>query len=109
LNIFPVEDTVPGFKNYLLAFQLPDLWLVFTSILTGVSIFKKKEISVFFGIALGSSMLFFGLYALLYDIVTGLILEIKAGEIFGKGVTVYNIVVGIIIMIICWKNRKMFL
>lgn len=39
-----------------------------------------------FGVALGSAMLFFGLYALLYDFNTGLLFELSAGEVFGKAV-----------------------
>lgn len=104
-GLFPLEDTVPGYSSYFLAFQLADLWLIFTSMLAGFLLWKKKEIALLFGIAAGSAMIFFGLYALLYDLLTGLFFNLSGGEILGKLVTFVNIVGGILFIIGFWKLK----
>lgn len=103
---FPVVDEVPGFRNYFLSFAVADMWLVLSALLAGFFALKRDPRAVLFGVALGSAMLFFGLYAMLYDFNTGLLFELSAGEIFGKAVTVYNIVGGIVVMLLSWKGRE---
>lgn len=49
-------------------------------------------------------MLFFGLYALFYDLNTGLLFKMSADELFGKGVTLYNIAVGAALMRLGWTS-----
>lgn len=102
---FPVEESVPGFRNYFLSFQVADLWLILLAFLTGAFILLKNPKALLFGIALGSAMVFFGLYALLYDLNTGLFYDFSAGELFGKFVTFYNILAGFLIMWLSWKDR----
>lgn len=102
---FPVEESVPGFRNYFLSFQLADLWLILLAFLTGTFILLKNPKALLFGIALGSAMVFFGLYALLYDLNTGLFYDFSAGELFGKFVTFYNILAGLVIMRLSWKDK----
>ncbi len=50
------------------------------------------------GAALGSAMVFFGLYSLLYDLNTGLLFSLSAGELFGKLVFLYNVIAGFVFM-----------
>ena len=102
---FPVEESVPGFRNYFLSFQVADLWLILLAFMTGIFILLKNPKALLFGIALGSAMVFFGLYALLYDLNTGLFYDFSAGELFGKFVTFYNIIAGLAIMGLSWKDR----
>jgi hypothetical protein len=102
---FPVEESVPGFHNYFLSFQAADLWLVLLALLTGIFIILKDPKAQLFGIALGSAMVFFGLYSLLYDLNTGLFFDFSSGELFGKFVTFYNILGGLFFIIISWKDR----
>lgn len=102
---FPVEESVPGFRNYFLSFQVADLWLILLAFLTGAFILLKNPKALLFGIALGSAMVFFGLYALLYDLNTGLFYDFSAGELFGKFVTFYNTLAGFLIMWLSWKDR----
>ncbi len=106
LGIFPVDESVPGFRNYFLSFQVADLWLIILAFLTGVNIILKNTKALLFGIALGSAMVFFGLYSLLYDLNTGLFLNFSESELFGKGVTFYNIFAGLSFILFSWKDRR---
>lgn len=92
---FPVSESVPGFRNYFLSFVAADLWLVVASFMTGTFILLKDPKALLFGVALGSAMVFFGLYALMYDLNTGLLFDFSAGELFGKAVTLYSLLVGV--------------
>ncbi|MGA9399211.1 MAG: hypothetical protein WBV22_13255 [Anaerolineaceae bacterium] len=104
---FPVEDSVPGFRNYFLSFQAADLWLILLAFMTGIFILLKNQKSLLFGIALGSAMVFFGLYALLYDLNTGLFFNFSASELFGKAVTFYNILAGLLVIYLSWRDRQL--
>jgi hypothetical protein len=105
LGGFPVLESVPGFRNYFLSFVAADLWLVVASVLTGVFIFLNDAKALLFGVALGSAMVFFGLYALAYDFNTGLLFDLSARELFGKAVTLYNLLAGSLIMVLSWRDR----
>ncbi len=102
---FPVSESVPGFRNYFLSFVAADLWLVVASFMTGTFILLKDARALLFGVALGSAMVFFGLYALMYDLNTGLLFDFSAGELFGKAVTLYNLLVGVLLMVLSWRDR----
>jgi len=102
---FPVTESVPGFRNYFLSFVAADLWLTIAAFLTGIFVLLKDPRALLFGVALGSAMVFFGLYSLLYDLNTGLLFSFAAGELFGKAVTLYNILVGFLFMFLSWKDK----
>ena len=104
---FPIDESVPGFRNYFLSFQAADLWLILLAFLTGIFIILRNPKALLFGIALGSSMVFFGLYSLLYDLNTGLFFNFSASELFGKCVTFYNILAGLLFIFLSWKDRQM--
>ena len=102
---FPVTESVPGFRNYFLSFVAADLWLTIAAFLTGIFVLLKDPRALLFGVALGSAMVFFGLYSLLYDLNTGLLFSFAAGELFGKAVTLYNIFAGFLFMFLSWKDK----
>jgi hypothetical protein len=102
---FPVTESVPGFRNYFLSFVAADLWLTLAAFMTGTFILLKDPRALLFGVALGSSMVFFGFYSLLYDLNTGLLFSFAAGELFGKAVTLYNILAGFLFMFLSWKDK----
>jgi hypothetical protein len=104
---FPINESVPGFRNYFLSFQAADLWLILLAFLTGIFIVLRDPKALLFGIALGSAMVFFGLYALLYDLNTGLFFNYSAGELIGKSVTFFNILAGLLFISLSWKDRQM--
>jgi hypothetical protein len=101
---FPVEESVPGFRNYFLSFQVADMWLILLAFMAGTFVLLKNPKALLFEIALGSAMVFFGLYSLLYDLNTGLFYDFSAGEFFGKFVTFYNLLIGFLFMFLGWKD-----
>jgi hypothetical protein len=103
---FPVTESVPGFRNYFLSFVGADLWLILAAFLSGTFTLMKDPRALLFGVALGSAMLFFGLYALFYDLNTGLLFNFSTTELFGKAVTFYNIFAGLLFMFLSWKDRS---
>lgn len=103
-GLFPVVEEVPGFRNYFLSFQAADMWLVGAGLLAAYFALKRDARgAVFFGVALGSAMLFFGLYAFMYDLKTGLLFDMSSGELFGKAVTLYNLGAGALLMFVSWR------
>lgn len=102
---FPVVESVPGFRNYFLSFIAADLWLVLAAFLTGILILLRDSRAVLFGVALGSAMVFFGLYSLVYDLKTGLFFSFSPDELFGKAVTLYNLLGGCMLMYLSWRDR----
>ena len=102
---FSIDESVPGFRNYFLSFLAADLWLILLAFLSGIFIILKNPKALLFGIALGSAMVFFGLYSLLYDLNTGLFFNFSASELFGKCVTFYNIFAGLLFISLSWKDR----
>jgi hypothetical protein len=104
---FPVDESVPGFRNYFLSFQAADLWLILLAFMTGIFIILKNPKALLFGIALGSAMVFFGLYSLLYDLNTRLFFNFSASELFGKCMTFYNIFIGLLFISLSWKDRQL--
>ena len=103
---FLVDESVPGFRNYFLSFQAADGWLILLAFLTGIFILLRNPKALLFGIALGSAMVFFGLYSLLYDLNTGLFFNFTEGELFGKFVTFFNLLAGLYFIIVSWIDRR---
>lgn len=105
-GMFPVEDKIPGFRNYFISFLLADIWLVMNAILTGVLMLLKNSKVISSGISLGSAMVFFGLYSFLYDFNTKLLFDFSYGELFGKLITFYNIIGGLFFIIYFSKIKQ---
>ena len=102
-GVFPVAETVPGFRNYFLSFAVADMWLVGAAFMTAALTARRDPRALVFGVALGSAMVFFGLYALMYDLSIGVLFSLAPGELFGKAVTLYNLVAGVVFMVLSWK------
>jgi len=105
-GIFPVKELVPGYVVWFKSFPVADLWIAVSSFLAGIFLLKNKELSVFFGIASGSSLLFLGLYALLYGINTGLLFILTVDEVIEIAIKIYCLSVGTLFMIFFWKIRR---
>lgn len=101
---FPINESVPGFRNYFVSFVAADMWLVIAGLCAARLITKGDRRASLAATALGSAMMFFGLYALLYDFNTGLLFRMSADELFGKSVTFYNILVGAVLMTLAWMG-----
>ena len=107
-GLVPVVESVPGFRNYFISFVVADSWLILAAFMTAALPLRKSPRAVFYGVALGSAMLFFGLYVLMYDLNTGLLWRFTVDELFGKVVTIYNIFGGIVLMFLSWRNRDAY-
>jgi len=105
-GIFLVENKIPGFRNYFISFQLADMWLVVNAILTGTFMLLKSSKMIVCGISLGSAMVFFGLYSFLYDLNTKLLFDFSTGELFGKLITIYNIIGGLFFIVYFSKIKQ---
>jgi hypothetical protein len=103
VGAFPVEETIPGYRDYFLSFVVADTWLILAAFLTTVFLLRGDPRAAASGVALGSAMLFFGLYAITYDLRTGLLWQITMEEVFGKAVTLYNVLGGVFLMLLSWR------
>ncbi len=94
-GLFPVEDIVPGYKNWFMSFPAADFWIAVNAILLAVFIRKGDEgKSAVFGLMAASGMIFLGLYALVYGINTGLLFKLTADELIEIAIKIYCLSVG---------------
>lgn len=94
-GLFPVEEVIPGYKNWFMSFPVADFWIAANSILLAISIRKENvKKSIIFGLITASSMIFLGLYALLYGINTGLLFHLTVDELIEIAIKVYCLSVG---------------
>jgi hypothetical protein len=105
-GIFPVEEIIPGYRDWFLAFPLADLWIAVCAFLAGIFLVNGRELAAPFGIAAGSGLIFLGLYALLYGINTGLLFNLNVGEIIEIGIKLYSLSVGSFFIVCFWRVRN---
>ena len=105
-KIFPVTELVPGYKNWFLSFPLADGWIAVTSLLAFIFLLQNKPKAALFGLLTGSSLIFLGLYALLYGVNTGLLFILTTDELIEIGIKVYCLSVGSFFIIYFWKLAK---
>ena len=105
-KIFPVTELVPGYKNWFLSFPLADGWIAVTSLLAFIFLLQDKPKAALFGLLTGSSLIFLGLYALLYGVNTGLLFILTTDELIEIGIKVYCLSVGSFFIVYFWKLAK---
>ena len=105
-KIFPVTELVPGYKNWFLSFPLADGWIAVVSLLAFVFLLQNNKKAALFGLLTGSSLIFLGLYALLYGVNTGLLFILTTDELIEIGIKVYCLSVGSFFIIYFWKLAK---
>lgn len=95
---FPVENNIPGSVFYLMSFQLSDAAMI--SALFAHAFFLNKDLmkAHFFGTAAGGGLLFFGLYAAMYDFYTEQWFLFSGIDLYGRFVTLFNLVYGITLL-----------
>jgi len=94
IGIFPVTDLVPGYRTWFMSFPLADGWIAVVSLLAFIFLLQNKEKAALFGLLTGSSLIFLGLYALLYGVNTGLLFNHTTDEMIEIGIKVYCLGVG---------------
>ena len=105
-KIFPVTELVPGYKNWFMSFPLADGWIAVTSLLAFIFLLQNKPKAALFGLLTGSSLIFLGLYALLYGVNTGLLFILTTDELIEIGIKMYCLSVGSFFIIYFWKLAK---
>jgi hypothetical protein len=105
-KIFPVTELVPGYKNWFMSFPLADGWIAVVSLLAFIFLLRGDEKSVLFGLLTGSSLIFLGLYALLYGINTGLLFNLTVDEIIEIAIKIYCLSAGSFFIVYFWNLRK---
>ena len=105
-KIFPVTELVPGYKNWFMSFPLADGWIAVTSLLAFIFLLRRDARASLFGLLTGSSLIFLGLYALLYGVNTGLLFILTTDELIEIGIKVYCLSVGSFFIIYFWKLAK---
>ncbi len=105
-EIFPVTDLVPGYRNWFMSFPLPDGWIAITSLLSFFYLIQNKDKASLFGMLTGSSLIFLGLYALMYGINTGLLFNLTTDELIEIAIKVYCLSVGAFFVVYFWNLQK---
>ena len=94
-GLFPVEDIIPGYKNWFMSFPAADFWVAANAILLAVFVKKGDDAkSAVFGLMAASGMIFLGLYALAYGINTGLLFILTADELIEIAIKIFCLSVG---------------
>lgn len=104
-GVFPVEELIPGYTEWFMAFPLVDAWIGVTAFLGGMFLVKGRESAVPFGIVAGSGLIFLGLYAFLYGFNTGLLFLPTIDEYIEIGIKIYSLSVGIFFIRYFWGAR----
>jgi hypothetical protein len=105
-RIFKVTDLVPGYRNWFLSFPLADGWIAVTSLLAFIFLLQNNDKAALFGLLTASSLIFLGLYALLYGVNTGLLFKLTTDEIIEIGIKVYCLSVGTFFIVYFWNLAK---
>lgn len=93
-GVFPVDEIVPGYKNWFLSFPLADTWIALAALLTLKNELKRPNNALIYQAATGSGLLFLGLYALLYGINTRLLFNLTTDEVIEILIKLYCLSVG---------------
>jgi hypothetical protein len=105
-RIFPVTDLVPGYRTWFMSFPLADGWIAVVSLLAFLFLLKNNDKAALFGLLTGSSLIFLGLYALLYGINTGLLFNLNTDEIIEIGIKMYCLTVGSFFIVYFWNLAR---
>jgi len=106
-GVFKVEELLPGYRNWFLAFPLADGWIAVCALLAGIFLLRGDEKAVLFGLLTASGLIFLGLNALLYGINTGLIFILTFDEIIEILIKVYCLSVGSFLIVTFWNLRTL--
>ena len=100
---FKVAELVPGYKNWFMSFPLADGWIAVLSMLAFIFLLQNNNKAALFGLLTGSSLIFLGLYALLYGINTSLIFNLNMDEIVEIGIKAYCLSIGSFFIVFFWS------
>jgi len=102
-GVFKVTELVPGYRNWFMSFPLADGWIAIVSLLAFIFLLQGNNKASLFGLLTGSSLIFLGLYALLYGINTGLLFILTTDELIEIAIKVYCLSVGSFFIVYFWN------
>jgi hypothetical protein len=105
-GIFKVTELVPGYRDWFMSFPLPDGWIAFTSLLAFIFLLRNDNRAALFGMLTGSSLIFLGLYALMYGINTGLLFILTTDELMEIAIKIYCLSAGSFFILYFWSLTK---
>jgi hypothetical protein len=105
-NVFKVTELVPGYKNWFMSFPLADAWIAVASLLAFIFLLQGDNRATLFGLLTGSSLIFLGLYALLYGVNTGLLFILTTDELIEIAIKVYCLSVGSFFIVYFWNQMQ---
>lgn len=108
-RVFPVTDLVPGYRAWFLSFPLADGWIAAISLLAFIFLLQNNDKAALFGLLTGSSLIFLGLYALLYGVNTGLLFILTGDEIIEILIKVYCLSAGSFFIVYFWNLARQML
>jgi hypothetical protein len=100
---FKVTELVPGYRNWFMSFPLADGWIALVSFLAFIFLLNGDTKASLFGLLTGSSLIFLGLYALMYGINTGLLFILTTDELIEIAIKVYCLSVGSFFIVYFWN------
>jgi hypothetical protein len=103
---FKVTELVPGYLDWFMSFPLPDSWIALTALLAFIFLLRNDNRAALFGMLTGSSLIFLGLYALMYGINTGLLFILTTDELVEIAIKVYCLSVGSFFILYFWNLAK---
>jgi hypothetical protein len=106
LGIFPVDELVPGYRNWFMSFPIADSWMFVCAILTALFAWKNHPLATLFAPLTGASMIFLGLYAFAYGANTGLLFHLTPDEMIEIAIKVYCLVAGSLLIYHGWRFNK---
>jgi hypothetical protein len=105
LGAFVIPELVPGYRVWFFSFPLPDAWIAGCAAATVWFNCQRRELGALFGILTGSSLIFLGLYALLYGINTGLLFQLTVDELIEIAIKLYCLGAGTLLIVQSWRLR----
>jgi hypothetical protein len=105
-GIFKVTELVPGYRTWFLSFPLADGWIAVVSLLAFIFLLQNNDKAALFGLLTASSLIFLGLYALLYGVNTNLLFKLTTDETIEIGIKVYCLSVGTFFIFYFWNLEK---
>jgi hypothetical protein len=93
-KLFPVDEIIPGYRAWFLAFPVADAWIAVWAMIAAGAAWSGSPRTCQYTLLAGSALMFLGLYAMTYGTITGLICRPTADEYIEIAIKVYTICAG---------------
>ena len=103
-GLFPVAELVPGYRSWFMAFPAADAWIALAGIWLAGAARRGGPSVIPAAAALGSGLLFLGLYAFSYGAGTGLLFVLTPDELVEIAIKVYCTGAGSALVVMAWRR-----